>query len=176
MQYTTSYQSQYGKLLLASDHRALTGLWFENDKYYEDCLGPQNMPMETTFLKQTKQWLDEYFSQCQPSFTPPLHLMGTAFQKMIWRILLTIPYGQIMTYREIADIAVARLYKEHMSAQAVGGAVGRNHIEIIVPCHRVVGSNGSLTGYAAGLSTKKKLLQLEKIDVSKFKIPKGSEN
>ena len=176
MQYTTSYQSPLGKLLLASDHQGLTGLWFENDKYYADSLGPQNVSMETTILKQTRQWLDYYFSQRQPSFMPPLHLMGTDFQKMIWQILLTIPYGQVMTYREIADIAAARLHKEHMSAQAVGGAVGRNHIEIIVPCHRVVGSNGSLTGYAAGLSIKKELLQLEKIDVSKFKIPKGSEN
>lgn len=176
MQYITSYQSPLGKILLASDYQGLTGLWFENDKYYADGLGSQNISMETTILKQTKQWLDEYFSQHQPSFILPLHLIGTDFQKMIWQILLTIPYGQVMTYREIADIAAARLHKEHMSAQAVGGAVGRNHIEIIVPCHRVVGSNGSLTGYAAGLSIKKKLLQLEKIDVSKFKIPKGSEN
>ena len=176
MQYITSYQSPLGKILLASDYQGLTGLWFENDKYYADGLGSQNISMETTILKQTKQWLDEYFLQRQPSFMLPLHLIGTDFQKMIWQILLTIPYGQVMTYREIADIAAARLHKEHMSAQAVGGAVGRNHIEIIVPCHRVVGSNGSLTGYAAGLSIKKKLLQLEKIDVSKFKIPKGSEN
>lgn len=176
MQYTTNYQSPLGKLLLASDHQGLTGLWFENDKYYADSLGTQNVSMETTILKQAKQWLDEYFSQRWPSFMPPLHLTGTDFQKMIWQILLTIPYGQVMTYREIADIAAARLHKEHMSAQAVGGAIGRNHIEIIIPCHRVVGSNGSLTGYAAGLPIKKKLLQLEKIDVSKFKIPKEREN
>lgn len=176
MQYTTSYQSPLGNLLLASDHQGLTGLWFENDKYYADSLGSHNISMETAILKQTKRWLDEYFSQRQPSSMPPFHLIGTNFQKMIWQILLTIPYGQVMTYQEIADIAATKLHKEHMSAQAVGGAVGRNHIEIIVPCHRVVGSNGSLTGYVAGLLIKKKLLQLEKIDVSKFRIPKESED
>ncbi|WP_295746862.1 methylated-DNA--[protein]-cysteine S-methyltransferase [uncultured Limosilactobacillus sp.] len=176
MQYTTSYQSPFGKLLLASDQQGLTGLWFENDKYYADCLGPQNTPMETVTLRRTKQWLDEYFAQRQPSFVPSLHLMGTNFQKIVWQILLTIPYGQVMTYQEIADAVAAKLHKKHMAAQAVGGAVGRNHIEIIIPCHRVVGANGSLTGYAAGLSVKKKLLQLEKIEVRNFKIPKESED
>ena len=111
MQYTTSYQSPLGKLLLASDHQGLTGLWFENDKYYADSLGPQNVSMETTILKQTRQWLDDYFLQRQPSSIPPLHLMGTDFQKIIWQILLTIPYGQVITYREIADIALLGFIK-----------------------------------------------------------------
>ena len=114
---------------------------------------------------------DIYFSGKEPDFTVPLHFTGTAFQNEVWEILCTIPYGQTMTYGEIAKQIAVRKGLLHMSAQAVGGAVGHNEISIIVPCHRVVGADGSLTGYAGGIDKKIKLLQLEKADMKSFFIP-----
>lgn len=171
MQYTNWYQSPLGTILLAANDKGLTGLWFEGQKYFACCLDKNHQEKETPILKHTKQWLDTYFSGKEPSFTVPLSFTGTEFQKQVWQILSAIPYGKLITYGEIAgQLAIMRGLK-HMSAQAVGGAVGRNEISVIVPCHRVIGSNGSLTGYAGGIDKKQALLRLEGIDITKLRIP-----
>ena len=121
---------------------------------------------------ETKRWLDIYFHGAEPDFMPPLHPIGSDFQQVVWKILRQIPYGTTRTYGDIAaQIARARGVAK-MSAQAVGGAVGHNDISILIPCHRVVGKSGSLTGYAAGLEKKIRLLTLEKVDMSRFFVPK----
>ena len=125
------------------------------------------------FLGDTKKWLDLYFSGVEPNFTPKLKLEGTEFRRDVWKILLEIPYGETLTYKDIAEKLMASGKYERMSSQAVGGAVGHNPISIIIPCHRVVGTSGSLTGYAGGLARKVKLLELEGIDVNKFFMPKN---
>lgn len=124
-------------------------------------------------LGDTKKWLDLYFSGEEPNFTPKLKLEGTEFRRDVWKILLKIPYGETLTYKDIAEKLMASGKYERMSSQAVGGAVGHNPISIIIPCHRVVGTSGSLTGYAGGLARKVKLLELEGIDVNKFFMPKN---
>lgn len=124
-------------------------------------------------LGETKKWLDLYFSGEEPNFTPRLKLEGTEFRRDVWKILLEIPYGETLSYKDIAEKLMASGKYERMSSQAVGGAVGHNPISIIIPCHRVVGTSGSLTGYAGGLARKVKLLELEGIDVSKFFMPKN---
>lgn len=124
-------------------------------------------------LGDTKKWLDLYFSGEEPNFTPKLNLEGTEFRRDVWKILLEIPYGETLTYKDIANKLMASGKYERMSSQAVGGAVGHNPISIIIPCHRVVGTSGSLTGYAGGLARKVRLLELEGIDVNKFFMPKN---
>lgn len=164
MQYTIKYQSPAGEILLACDEIGLTGLWLENEKYYANGLETDNKERETPVLSEAKRWLDIYFSGKEPDFTPPIHMLGTPFQLSVWKILCEIPYGKTTTYGEIAkQIANERDLKQ-MSAQAVGGAVGHNKISIIIPCHRVVGTNGSLTGYAGGIDKKQMLLNLEGVD------------
>ena len=172
MQYISHYPSPIGGILLAADNIGLTGLWFEGQKYFALYLDKEHEEKELTILKKAKQWLDVYFSGKEPDFTVPLHFTGTDFQNEVWEILCTIPYGQTMTYGEIARQLAAKRGLARMSAQAVGGAVGHNEISIIVPCHRVVGTNGSLTGYAGGIDKKVKLLTLEKVDMKLFYIPK----
>ena len=171
MQYTTTYQSPLGEILLACDEIGLTGLWFKGQKYFALYLDKVHEEKETPPFEITKQWLDIYFSGKEPDFTVPLHFTGTDFQNAVWEILYTIPYGQLMTYGEIAKRLAAKRGLERMSAQAVGGAVGHNEISIIVPCHRVVGVGGSLTGYAGGIDKKKSLLTLEGVDMSKLFVP-----
>lgn len=161
MQYIDHYHSPIGDILLAADADGLTGLWFYGQKYFALHLDKEHEEKEIPLFKKTKQWLDIYFSGKEPDFTLPLHFTGTAFQNEVWEILCTIPYGQTMTYGEIAKEIALRRGIRHMSAQAVGGAVGRNEIAILVPCHRVIGTNGSLTGYAGGIDKKLKLLKLE---------------
>lgn len=161
MQYTTFYESPIGRMLLAADDAGLTGLWFEGQKYFARCLGRETEEKEMPVFAEAKRWLDIYFSGKEPDFTPPLHFIGTDFQKEVWDILCTIPYGQTMTYGAIADQIAKKRGLSRMSAQAVGGAVGHNNLSIIVPCHRVVGSDGSLTGYAGGIERKTFLLNLE---------------
>lgn len=114
---------------------------------------------------EAKRWLDIYFSGKEPDFSVPLHFTGTEFQNEVWELLLAIPYGQTTTYGELARRIAGKRGVKHMSAQAVGGAIGHNNISVIVPCHRVVGTNGSLTGYAGGIDKKVKLLELEKADI-----------
>ena len=162
MQYISHYRSPIGNILLAADEIGLTGLWFEGQKYFALYLDKEREEREVALFEKVKQWLDIYFSGKEPDFTVPLHFTGTEFQNEVWKILCTIPYGQTMTYGEIAKQIAARKGLSRMSAQAVGGAVGRNPVSVIVPCHRVVGAVGSLTGYAGGLDKKEKLLALEK--------------
>ena len=161
MQYTTFYESPIGRMLLAADDAGLTGLWFEGQKYFARCLDRETEEKELPVFAEAKRWLDIYFSGKEPDFTPPLHFIGTDFQKEVWDILCAIPYGQTMTYGAIADQLAKKRGLSRMSAQAVGGAVGHNNLSIIVPCHRVVGSDGSLTGYAGGIERKTFLLNLE---------------
>ena len=172
MQYTSHYQSPLGSILLAADDIGLTGLWFEGQKYYALYLDQENEEKELPLFQDVKHWLDIYFSGKEPDFQVPLHFTGTDFQNEVWEILYSIPYGKTMTYGEIATQIAANRGLSRMSAQAVGGAVGHNEISIIVPCHRVVGTNGSLTGYAGGIEKKIALLTLEKVDMEKLFVPK----
>ena len=168
MIYTCTYLSPLGNILLAADETGLTGLWFENQKYFARTLPDVRISKETEILTETKKWLDIYFSGQEPTFTPPLHPVGSTFRQEVWQILLQIPYGQTITYGEIAGRIAEARNVSHMSAQAVGGAVGHNEISIIIPCHRVVGTNGSLTGYAGGIDKKISLLELEHADMSRL--------
>lgn len=164
MQYVSHYASPIGEMLLAADDTGLTGLWFEEQQYYAMHLDREREERELPLFEQTRKWLDVYFSGKEPAFSVPLHLAGTAFQNEVWQILRTIPYGQTITYGEIARRIAVQRGVSRMSAQAVGGAVGHNPISIIVPCHRVIGSDGSLTGYAGGLDRKTYLLRLERAE------------
>lgn len=155
------YTSPLGGITLASDGEALTGLWFDGQKYFGAGLDKGAEESELPVFTEAVRWLDTYFSGKAPDFTPPLSLNTTPFRRAVCDIMLTIPYGQTMTYGEIADIIAKQKGIGHMSAQAVGGAVGHNPISIIIPCHRVVGADGSLTGYAGGLDKKTALLKLE---------------
>ena len=159
--YTSIYSSELGDILLAADEIGLTGLWFFGQSYFADTLPAEQIEQETVILAQAKEWLDVYFSGKEPDFTPPLHPIGSPFRQAVWKLLLQIPYGQTTTYGEIARQMEKLQNRPHMSAQAVGGAVGHNGISIIIPCHRVVGTKGSLTGYAGGLDKKMALLELE---------------
>lgn len=161
MQFTSVYHSPMGFMRLASDEIGLTGLWFQGQKYDGQGLAEEHEEKETGAIKSAKQWLDIYFSGKEPDFTPPIHMAGTGFQIMVWEELLQIPYGTTMTYGQLAAKIAEKCGKKSMSPQAVGGAVGHNHISIIIPCHRVVGSRGQLTGYAGGLDRKYGLLKLE---------------
>ena len=172
MQYISHYPSPIGDLLLSADDIGLTGLWIEGQKYYALHLDKEHEERELPLFSAVKRWLDTYFSGKEPDIAVPLHFTGSAFQNEVWEILCTIPYGKTMTYGEIAKLIADRKGKSHMSAQAVGGAVGHNGISIIVPCHRVVGTNGSLTGYAGGIDRKIQLLTLEKADMKSFFLPK----
>ena len=159
--YTCTYKSKLGDILLAADAIGLTGLWFEGQKYFANTLPDGAISQESPILTETKRWLDIYFSGKEPDFTPTLHPMGSPFRQAVWKLLLQIPYGQTTTYGEIARQLEKLQNRPHMSAQAVGGAVGHNGISIIIPCHRVVGTKGNLTGYAGGLDKKMALLELE---------------
>lgn len=172
MQYINHYHSPIGDILLSADSIGLTGLWFEGQKYYALYLDKDHEEKELPIFADTKRWLDIYFSGKEPDFSLPLHFTGTEFQNEVWEILASIPYGKTMTYGEIAQKIAANRGLKRMSAQAVGGAVGHNEISIIVPCHRVVGTNGSLTGYAGGIEKKIALLTLENVDMQSFFVPK----
>lgn len=171
MQYTTHYDSPLGGILLAADEDGLTGLWFDGEKYYADRLDPDHRKGSLPVLTEAVRWLDIYFAGREPDFMPPIHMTGSDFQMDVWRILLKIPYGKTTTYGAIAKEIAAHRGLARMSAQAVGGAVGHNEISILIPCHRVVGSSGSLTGYAGGIDKKIALLQLEGVDTAGFTIP-----
>lgn len=174
MQYTTTYQSPLGGITLAADGEALTGLWFEGQKYYALYLDNEHEEKDLPVFQQAKEWLDIYFSGRDPGFTPSMRFTGSDFQNEVWAILAAIPYGKTRTYGDIAQELAQKRGLPRMSAQAVGGAVGKNEISIIVPCHRVVGSNGSLTGYAGGIAKKVELLKLEHAFKGEYFIPKHS--
>ncbi len=165
------YASPLGGILLAADEMGLTGLWFDREKYFADTLPAAQVEKETPVLAEAARWLDIYFTGKEPDFLPPLHPIGSPFRRAVWKILLRIPYGQTTTYGEIARRLAAEQGLARMSAQAVGGAVGHNEISVIIPCHRVVGTNGSLTGYAGGIEKKSALLQLEGADMSRCFVP-----
>ena len=165
------YNSPLGGILLAADEIGLTGLWFDGQKYFARDLPAEHVEQNTPVLSEAKRWLDIYFTGRKPDFTPPLHPVGSAFRQAVWEILLQIPYGQTTTYGEIARQLAAKLGLPRMSAQAVGGAVGHNEVSIIIPCHRVVGTSGSLTGYAGGIDKKVKLLELEHTDMTELFVP-----
>ncbi len=173
MDYVYHYESPLGGITLASNGEALVGVWFDNQKYYPEYL--TDRCMELPVFNLTVKWLDIYFSGACPDFTPPLYIEDTDFRECVWGILLTIPYGKTMSYKKIAEITAAKSGYNKMSAQAVGGAVGHNPISLIIPCHRVVGSNGSLTGYAGGINRKMSLLKLEGVDTDNLFIPPDRE-
>lgn len=145
---------------MESDGNYLTGLWFDRQKYFPDNAAVSGVEGKFEIFADVKRWLDEYFSGQEPNFTPPIRLVGTGFQVRVWEILSKIPYGEVTTYGKIAK-KLEEMGGGRVSAQSVGGAVGHNRIAIIVPCHRVVGADGSLVGYAAGIDKKISLLRLE---------------
>ena len=169
MQYIHYYESPIGQILLTADEQGLTDLMLQGE--------PWTLPVDhseetTPAIKESILWLDIYFSGNIPDFTPPLHLTGSPFQMEVWELLLKIPYGSITTYGDLAKQIAQQRGISRMSAQAVGGAVGSNPVSIIVPCHRVVGTNGNLTGFASGLDNKIALLKQEGHDTSKFSMPR----
>ncbi len=168
MEYVYHYKSPLGNITLASDGLSITGLWFDGQKFFADSLDKNNEVKFLPIFDETIKWLDIYFSGKAPNFTPKIKMKTTDFRKAVWEIMLTIPYGQTMTYGEIANIISKQKGLRRMSAQAVGGAVAHNSISLIIPCHRVIGTNGNLTGYAGGIDKKIKLLTLEKADMSKL--------
>lgn len=173
MTFIQHYNSPLGGILLAADEIGLTGVWFNGQKYFARSLPAGYTEQNTPALSEAKRWLEVYFTGKKPDFMPPLHIVGSAFRRAVWEILLQIPYGKTTTYGEIARQLAKKQKLPRMSAQAVGGAVGHNEISIIIPCHRVVGTNGSLTGYAGGIDKKIKLLELEHTDMSSFFVPKS---
>lgn len=160
MDYTAHYASPLGEILLASDGQALTGLWFAGQKYYAAGLDAAHTERELPIFGVTMRWLDLFFTGVRPYFAPPLYLRGTDFQRRVWTLLLEIPFGETRSYGELAR-ALAVKTGRRVSARAVGAAVGRNPISLIVPCHRVLAADGSLCGYAGGLWRKEALLRLE---------------
>lgn len=160
MNFISFYQSALGEILISSDDFGLSGLWFFDENCFPESV-LDNIKKETPVIKQTKNWLDIYFKGKKPDFTPPLNPSGTEFRMRVWEILRKIPYGKTITYNDIALIIAKERNIKKMSAQAVGGAVGHNKISVIIPCHRVIGSRGNLTGYSGGLQRKLKLLELE---------------
>lgn len=172
MNYITHYRSPFGGITLACDGEALTGLWFDGQKYFGRTLEKDYVERKLPILEETVSWLNQYFNGRDPGFYPKMNPHGTPFQKSVWDVLLSVPYGKIITYGQIAESIASQMNLERMSAQAVGGAVGRNPISLIIPCHRVIGADGSLTGYAGGLDRKLQLLQLEQAETDGFHLPK----
>ena len=174
MVYKTYYNSPVGKLFIASDGENIIGLCIEGQKYYLDKIEKEGiLKNDLSIFNKTKKWLDRYFKQEKPEISE-LSLMpeGNAFRQCVWEFLCEIPYGETITYGDLAKKVAEKLKKPSMSAQAVGNAVGHNPISIIIPCHRVVGKNGSLTGYAGGIDKKIKLLEIENVNIKNFFVPK----
>lgn len=171
MQYITEYHSPIGTLTIAGDGTHITGLWTQGQKYFAAAVGAEAVKEPLAVFDRTADWLDRYFAGQAPKMDIPLAPEGSAFRKEVWRILCGIPYGQLLTYGVIARQVARKKGIASMSAQAVGGAVGHNPISILIPCHRVVGANGSLTGYAGGIERKIELLKLEKSEIGHLFIP-----
>lgn len=169
-EYICKIQSPLDTITLSSDGQNITGLWMDNQKYYGSTLDSEAIEQELPVFSQARQWLSCYFEGREPDFMPPLSPKGSPFRQQVWKILETIPYGSYITYKSIAEEMEKRTGKKQ-SAQAVGGAVSHNPISIMIPCHRVVGSNGSLTGYAGGIDKKIQLLQLEGVSMEGLFIP-----
>lgn len=159
--YTHNYQSPLGEIVIASNDTAITGLWLVGQRHFdievEGCITDKDLPI----FDEVSRWLDIYFTGNNPGEIPAVRMNGTPFQLEVWQILQAVPYGKLITYREIAELIAKKRGITKMSARAVGNAVGRNPVSILVPCHRVVGSSGKMTGYAGGIERKVKLLKLE---------------
>jgi methylated-DNA-[protein]-cysteine S-methyltransferase len=170
MFYSTTYLSPVGKITLASDSVNLAGLWFDGQKYFgASILEKMTKNGDIPVFAAAKNWLDRYFAGKKPAISElPLAPIGSEFRQKVWKMLCEIPYGEVTSYGGIAKKMAVKMKKASMSSQAVGGAVGHNPISIIIPCHRVVGANGSLTGYAGGIDKKIKLLELEGVDMSRL--------
>ena len=173
MDYTHHVRSPLGGITLASDGGSIIGLWFDDQKFFGGTLSEHHSERKLPIFEETERWLEIYFSGRIPDFTPKLCMRASAFRRAVWETMLAIPYGQTMTYGQIAGRVAGESGQKRMSAQAVGGAVAHNAISLIIPCHRVVGADGSLTGYASGIDRKIRLLQLEQADMSSLFIPKG---
>lgn len=164
------WQSPIGKILITANVAGLTGIYFETDPRFQKILAQDHFSGKNRYIISAQKWLRLYFKGKKPDFTPQMYIRNTEFQVKVWGQLLKIPYGETTTYKDIA-LAVAK-DQEHLPIRAVAAAIGRNPISVIIPCHRVVGSNNNLTGYAAGIEKKIQLLQLEGIDTDKFSMPK----
>ena len=177
MHYLSHYESPLGAMTMASDGEHLTGLWFDGQKYDRSTIDGDAVlkPYLPVFLRTT-QWLDTYFEGADPGFTPPIRVEGSDFREMVTSIMLSIPFGTTSTYAQIAAEVTRRTGREQMSAQAVGGAVGHNPITLIVPCHRVVATNGSLRGYAGGVDRKERLLEMEGVNMAGLPTPPTADD
>ena len=162
MDYIYHYDSPIGGMTMASNGEALTGLWFDGQKYFASTLSGKHMEKELPVFDRTREWLDLYFGGRAPEFMPHLFMWTTDFRRDVYEILMTVPFGKTITYGELAGLVAKKHRIISMSAQAVGGAIAHNPISLIIPCHRVIGANGKLTGYAGGLDKKKWLLDMEK--------------
>ena len=167
MDYIHRYASPLGGITLASDGSALTGLWFDGQKYFAAALSPDREEKMLPVFAEAERWLNCYFNGSIPDFTPPLRPRDTPFRLLVWEALLAVPYGQTVTYGQLAQRLSVRTGRP-VSARAVGGAVGHNPVSLIIPCHRVIGADGSLTGYAGGLDRKISLLRLEQETLQKI--------
>lgn len=161
MNYLSHYSSPLGSITITSDGRTVTGLWFDGQRHFPTLSESEYSKADLPIFQQTHRWLDHYFRGGKDEALPPLTPHLTPFQQIVSDILLTIPYGHTTTYSNIAQLAATRMGRGHLSAQAVGSAVGHNPISILIPCHRVIGANGSITGYAGGIDRKRWLLNLE---------------
>lgn len=169
--YVQTYQSPIGELFLTSDGQMLTGVYYNQSEWSKNNWKNERVDKDLPLFFKVRQWLDAYFKGQNPMIDFSLGPKGTVFQQMVWKKLLEIPYGQTTTYGQIAQEIAKELNKEAMSAQAVGGAVGSNPISIIIPCHRVIGKTGSITGYGGGIERKLKLFAIEKIQESSYFVP-----
>jgi methylated-DNA-[protein]-cysteine S-methyltransferase len=158
---TCSYPSPLGEILASAEQGALTGLWFEAQRHYPQGFESWETKPDEPVLKKLGEWLERYFEGSAEPFAGPLALRGTPFRREVWDLLLEIPYGETRSYGEMARMLGARHGIAKMAAQAVGQAVGHNPVSLVVPCHRVIGTQGSLTGYGGGLDKKLYLLKLE---------------
>jgi methylated-DNA-[protein]-cysteine S-methyltransferase len=172
MNYTFEYDSPVGLLTVASDGESITGLWMKGQKHFAATPERENAATDLPVFASARAWLDTYFSGENPTFMPPLAPRGSAFRQAVWAVLRTIPYGEAITYGAVAKMIAKESGGAKMAARAVGGAVGHNPVSIMIPCHRVVGSDGSLTGYAGGIRAKITLLTLEHADMSKLYVPR----
>lgn len=167
--FKSYYNSNLGKIIIVADNRYVYGLYFDNQKYLPENLEKLEINNNSPIIKQVKLWLEEYFNGKKPNLENlPIKLIGSEFKMLVWSVLKTIPYGKTITYGEIAKTLARKTNKEKISARAVGNAVGHNPISIIIPCHRVIGANGKITGYAGGIDKKTALLKLEGINVNKI--------